>query len=76
MAVKYLAVIYRDGKEIDRWPAVEKKPNHTYWIPKLDILLMRNDSYLRWFWLTRQDGWVCVDEEAIPKTLRLLALLE
>lgn len=74
MAVTYLAVMYRDGKEIDRWPAVLTHPNPKYWT-SLDILLMKSGSYDFWY-KGGNEWWRHLTAAEVPKHLRLLALLE
>lgn len=72
----YLAVMYRNEKEIDRWPNVEKRPNPRFW-HRGDLLMMKGShtGAVSW-WRHEGHTWWFHKETEIPKTLRLLALLE
>lgn len=70
----FLAVVYQDEKEVDRWPNVEKSPNPRFWRSGT-ILLQKNERKTCWL-IKWGEWWNHLPEDEVPKLLRLLALLE
>lgn len=69
-------VIYRDGKEVDRWPAVERGPNPKYFLAG-DLMMAKFTTTGKTLWHKHSYcEWYTEYDYLIPKPLRLLALLE
>lgn len=72
----YTIVIYRKEKEIDRWSPVERGPRPEPWLSG-DIMMAKEIISGKVHWQRKEwQYWQDKKETDIPKTLRLLALLE
>lgn len=72
----YTVVIYRNEVEVDRWSPVPRGPGPAHYY-SADIMMMKETSTGVTKWQRKEwQYWQDKKDEDIPKTLRLLALLE